>query len=325
MQAGRLLSLQMLLQAHGRLSAQALADMLQVSVRTVHRDIDQLSSAGVPVYAERGRAGGFALLDGWKTSLTGLTPAESQAVLLCGLAGPAAELGMGDGVASARLKLLAALPAAASERAQLTSTRLHLDPMQWYTPQAATPHLLTVAQAVWQGCQLRLRYASWRQTALRTVGPLGLVLKAGVWYVVALSGNGRVGNYRVSNMLMAELIDEQTVRPNGFDLARYWAEATKRFERELYGGEAVVLATPKGLKRLAALSRAVAQAVQCAPASRRKDGRVRLRIPIETVAHATDQLLPLAPEVEVQESEALRASLISRVRGISHLYGLNTA
>ena len=148
MRASRLLSLQMLLETRGRMSAQALAEALEVSVRTLYRDVDQLSAAGVPIYAERGRNGGFALLPGWKTTLTGLTPSEAQAVFLSGLPGPAQDLGLGGDVAGARLKLLAALPAAWRDDAQRVSARLHLDPVDWYRESDPTPHLPTVAVAV---------------------------------------------------------------------------------------------------------------------------------------------------------------------------------
>jgi len=321
MRASRLLTLQMLLQSRGRMSARALAQALQVSVRTLHRDVDQLSAAGVPIYAERGRTGGFALLDGWKTTLTGLTPAESQAVFLSGLAGPAAQLGLGEQVGTARLKLLSALPAGWREQALTISDRLHLDPVDWYREQEPLPHLALVAEAVWSGRRLALRYESWTRTSARNVGPLGLVLKGGSWYLVALLGE-RPSTLRVSNIREATLLEEEPVRrPKGFDLAAYWAESMQRFERELYKGEALVLASEAGLKALSFLGSRIAQAVAAAPPSRRKDGRVRLRVPIESIDHAAAQLLRLAPDVEVLEPATLRSALQARLRAIVHLYG----
>lgn len=320
MQASRLLSIQMLLQSRGRMSARALADALEVSVRTVHRDVEQLSAAGVPVYADRGRAGGFALMEGWKTTLTGLTPGESQAVFLAGLAGPAAQLGLGEQVKAAQLKLLAALPSAWREQSQVVSARLHLDPVEWYREQEPVPFLSLVAQAVWQGRVLSLRYDSWKGTALREVAPLGLVLKAGVWYVVGLLG-GEPRTFRVSSILHAQVRDEAVRRPRGFDLARWWGESIRRFERELYTGQATVLASSEGLKALRYLSAAVARVVAEAPASRRRDGRVRLRIPIESVGHASGQLLRLAPMVEVVEPAELRQAMVQRIRQAAVMYG----
>jgi predicted DNA-binding transcriptional regulator YafY len=315
MRASRLLSIQMLLQSRGRMSARALAKELQVSVRTLHRDVDQLGAAGVPVYAERGRSGGFALLDGWKTSLTGLTPTESQAVFLSGLAG--AE------VKTAQLKVLAALPAAWREQAQTVSSRLHLDPVDWYRDQEPTPHLSVIAEGVWSERQLALRYESWKRNSAQTVSPLGLVLKAGIWYLVALLGE-QPRTYRVASVLAAQLLDDKARRPKSFDLAAHWGDAIRRFKRELYSGEATVLATLKGLKGLSYISSAMARAVAVAPASRRKDARVRLRVPIESIEHATGQLLRLAPEVEVLEPAALRASTIERVERIVRLYAATT-
>ena len=328
MRASRLLSLQMLLETRGRMSAQALADALEVSVRTLYRDVDQLSAAGVPIYAERGRHGGFALLPGWKTTLTGLTPSEAQAVFLSGLPGPAQDLGLGGDVEGARLKLLAALPAAWREDAQRVSARLHLDPVDWYRESEPTPHLATVAAAVWSGHQIRMRYESWKDTVERTVSPLGLVLKAGVWYLVAaptevVSGAGsEARTYRVSNLLAAAPLAAPVRRPARFDLAGYWAQSIQRFESGVYTGEAALLATPAGLQGLRALSSAVGRAVAAAPPSRRKDGRVPVTIPIESVEHACGQLMRLSPQVEVLRPVALRRALVERMRATARLYGL---
>jgi predicted DNA-binding transcriptional regulator YafY len=321
MRASRLLSIQMLLQTRGRMSARALAEALEVSVRTLHRDVDQLSAAGVPIYAERGRMGGFALQDGWKTSLTGLTPSESQAVFLSGLAGPAAQLGLGREVESAKLKLLAAMTATARADAQRISARLHLDPDDWYRETEPVPHLGVVAEAVWGRQRLAMRYESWKGVAVRTVDPLGLVLKAGSWYLVAcLDDEPRT--FKVSNIDRARVLPETIRRPKKFELAAYWSESVKRFERELYKGEATLLAAPAGLKGLHHLSSAVARAVAAAPPSRRKDGRVTVRIPIESVEHAAGLLLRLSPEIEVLEPETLRAAVVERTRRIAVLYGL---
>ncbi|MBT9512918.1 MAG: WYL domain-containing protein [Acidovorax sp.] len=333
MRASRLLSLQMLLETRGRMSATALADVLEVSVRTLYRDVDQLSAAGVPIYAERGRHGGFALLPGWKTTLTGLTPSEAQAVFLSGLPGPAQDLGLGDEVAGARLKLLTALPASWREDAQRVSARLHLDSVDWYRESDPTPHLPTVAAAVWNAHQITLCYESWADTVQRTVSPLGLVLKAGVWYLVALPATPATGKsggergprtYRVSNILAAQALATPVRRPARFDLPGYWAESIQRFESGLYTGEAALLATPAGVKGLRALSSAVARAVVVAPASRRKDGRVVVTIPIESVEHACGQLMRLSPQVEVLRPAALRRALVLRVRATARLYGVAT-
>ena len=321
MRASRVLSIQMLLQARGRMSARSLAALLEVSVRTLHRDVDQLSAAGVPIYAERGRDGGFALRDGWKTSLTGLTAAESQAVFLSGLAGPAAQLGLGPEVASARLKLLAALPATARADAQRFSATLHLDPIDWYRETEPVPHLAAVAEAVWSERRLAMRYDSWTSRGRRTVDPLGLVLKAGTWYLVAATDTGP-RTFRVSNIERVELLPLPIRRPKAFDLAVYWDASVKRFERELVRGHATVLATPAGLRGLRHLGGAVAKSLAVVKPSRRKDGRVKVRLPIESIAHAAGQLLRLAPEVEAIEPAALRDALVEQLRRSADLYGL---
>lgn len=319
MRASRLLSIQMLLQTRGRMSARALADALEVSIRTLHRDVDELSAAGVPIYAERGRSGGFELLPGWKTTLTGLTPSEAQAVFLSGLAGPAAELGLAGDVERAQLKLLAALPPPWRDEARRTSSRLHLDPVDWYREADTLPQLQRVASAVWDERQLAIRYESWQRTMQHTVHPLGLVLKAGAWYLVGTTEQ-KLRTYRVSNILEAELLDARVRRPPRFDLAAHWRASVERFEADLYRSEARVLATPLGLKLLGQLSSALARAVRESAPGRRGDGRRLLTIPIESIDHAGGQLLKLAPEVEAVGPAALRRSLRERVRQLAAIY-----
>jgi predicted DNA-binding transcriptional regulator YafY len=314
----------MLLETRGRMSARALAKLLEISVRTLHRDVDQLAAAGVPIFAERGRAGGFRLLEGWKTTLTGLTPGEAQAVFMSGLIGPAAELGLSDHVESARLKLLASLPSAWRDDAQRITSRFHLDPIAWYRQSDPVPHLATVADAVWSGRDLALRYASWKGTAERVVSPLGLVLKAGVWYLVAAI-DGRPRTYRIASIQTASGLERAVKRPPDFQLAAYWDDSLRRLESGLYTGKATLLATPAGLKALRNLSRAVANAVGNTPGVPRSDGRTEVTIPIEAIENTTAQLLGLSPEIEVLQPIALKRALLDRIGKISRLYGLGSA
>lgn len=197
MRSSRLLSLLMQLQLRGRVSAAVLARESEVSVRTIYRDIDALSAAGVPVYAERGRAGGIALHAGYRTRLTGLTRGEARSVPLAGVAGAAKDLGLGMEAAAAQLKLMAALDAQGSADAQRIAERFHLDPLPWYHRAEVLEHLPALAAAVWHDQRLRITYDSWAGEQQREVGPLGLVLKGGLWYLVAAAaGRPRVGRAR---------------------------------------------------------------------------------------------------------------------------------
>src|SRR5712691_4285805 len=181
MRATRRVSLLLLLQTRGLLTAAELAGSLEISVRTVHRDVESLAAAGVPVEAVRGPAGGYRLAGGYRTRLTGLTSEEAEALFV----GPAADLGLGRVLADARLKVLAALPPELQERAERSARLFHLDTRGWFRGEDKTPHLPALASAVWQGRRVRARYREGPRTVQRTLDPLGLVLKAGAWYLVA--------------------------------------------------------------------------------------------------------------------------------------------
>src|SRR3954467_1147204 len=232
MRAGRLVSLLLLLQTRGRMTAQALADELEVSVRTVYRDVESLGAAGVPIYADRGPAGGYQLLDGYRTRLTGMTSDEAGSLYLVGMPGPAAELGLGSVLAAAELKLRASLPGELADRADRVRERFPLDPPGWLRGEEPTPYLSTVADAVWSGRLLEVRYRRWKapREVTRTLNPLGVVLKAGRWYLVA-NARERTTGYRVSNILDAEVLAAAAERPAGFDLAGFWQEWAERYER----------------------------------------------------------------------------------------------
>jgi predicted DNA-binding transcriptional regulator YafY len=353
MRASRLVSILMLLQTRGRVSARALAEHLEVSTRTVYRDIDELSAAGVPVVVERGATGGFELLDGWRTTLTGLTPHEAQSLFVSGLPGPAVELGLGDTMASAQLKLLAALPGEWQAEAHRVSARFHVDLAGWYRRVAPAHHLRALADAVWADRRVRIGYESWDAVVERVLEPLGLVIKAGEWYLVARPASGSAARgrdptprtYRVAN-LRSLTVEGSFSRPARFDLSAYWSESTQRFERELNRGTARVRITARGRKLLRGVSAAVEEAIEQAlaqaaaqaeppaatqteppatqtepPATpRASDGWLHVTIPIESLDHATGQLLALGTDVEVLEPAALRAQLRDTARAVAASY-----
>ncbi|MBC7767230.1 MAG: YafY family transcriptional regulator [Phycisphaerales bacterium] len=319
MRSSRLLSILLLLQSRGRLSAQALADEFEVSVRTIYRDIDNLSAAGVPVYAERGRDGGFQLLDGYKTQLTGLTAGEAEALLFAGLPGPAADLGLADAMADAQLKLMAALPRDKRESAERIASRFHLDPVGWYQHAERAELLPSLAAAVWTTQRIRVRYESWKGMVERDLDPLGLALKGGVWYLVARAG-GKPRVYRISNVRTLDVLGETFTRPRDFKLAAYWKVWAADFEARLYTGRAQVRVTALGLKRLGASAPAVSEMAQRTASRPDRAGWRRAEIPIESIDHAASELLKLGAEIEVLGPPDLRSSISAIASTLAALY-----
>ena len=324
MRASRLLSLLMLLQTRGCLSARVLADELEVSERTIHRDIEHLSAAGVPVVSERGASGGFALLDGWRTRLTGLTPEEARAIFMAGAPGPAAQLGLGGAVASAQLKLLAALPPEWQADAGRVGARFHLDPVGWYRRVERLDCLPAVAQAVWDERRLHIRYESWKGMVERRIEPLGLVLKAGEWYVVA-TARGEPRTYKLSNIHALDTLDGKFTRPRRFDLAAHWAASIERFEAELYRATATVRVSASGLRKLRYLSAAVAETVDRSDVKPDRTGWTQLTIPIESVEHAAAELMRLGADCEVISPAELRRRLAETASAMTSLYRVDVS
>ena len=321
MRASRLLSIMMLLQARGRMSAESLAEELEVSVRTIYRDIDQLSAAGVPVYADIGRNGGFALLDGWRTRLTGLTAPEARALFRSGLPGPAGELGLGDDVAAAELKLLAALPADWQGEAQRMASRFHLDPKGWFSTGPRPEFLKAVAEAVWSETRIVIRYDSWTQVSERLVEPMGLVLKAGVWYLVGRREAG-YRTYRMSQIQALTPTGDRFERPADFDLPAHWQQATQSFEREIYIGLARVRATRIGISRLKDISQRVKDAIDAQALVFDADGWAELDVPVEEDTWAAREMTRVGAEVEVLAPQSLRDRMADIARRLAKSYGL---
>jgi predicted DNA-binding transcriptional regulator YafY len=224
--ATRLVSFLLLLQTQGHLTAAELADRLDISERTVQRDAQALAAAGVPISSVRGPAGGYRLDRGYRTKLTGLDAAEAEALFV----GPAAELGLGRELGAARLKLLASLPAELQERAGRAAQLFHVDTRGWFREEDRVPHLPVIAGALWRGRRVDMRYREGAAVVSRRLDPLGLVLKAGVWYLLAVRrGEERV--YRVSRIVSARERAEPSTRVPDFDLAAAWARRSEAFER----------------------------------------------------------------------------------------------
>ncbi|NUT26040.1 MAG: YafY family transcriptional regulator [Streptomyces sp.] len=308
MKSSRLVSVLLLLQTRGRMTAAQLAEELEVSVRTIYRDVEALSAAGVPLYGDAGHAGGYRLLDGYRTRLTGLTTDEAEALFLAGVPGPAAELGLGSVLAAAQLKVRAALPPELRTHADRISGRFHLDAPGWYAGADETPHLPAVADAVWNGRVLRVRYRRWREPTdvERRLEPYGLVLKAGRWYVVAGPGPR---TYRVDQILRLADTDEEFTRPDDFDLAAYWTAYQRDFHDRLRTGEAVVRLAPG-----VTLDRAVDHRTE-------KDGWTRVSVPFESVDHAHAEFLRLGTGIEVLAPTELREKIARTVAELAERYG----
>ncbi|HVV10746.1 YafY family protein [Amycolatopsis sp.] len=322
MRASRLLSVLLLLQNRGRLTAEELAAELEVSVRTVYRDIEALSAAGVPVYADRGRTGGYQLVDGYRTRLTGLTEEEAQSLALTGLPGAAAELGLGTVLAAAQLKLHAALPAELRTRAGHVAERFLLDVPGWFRGIESLPNLAELARAVWHSTRVKVRYRRWDNSEVeRVLDPLGLILKAGNWYVAARR-DGTDRTYRVSRILELEELGETFERPAEFDLAEYWRVWSEQFERRMYPRVAVVLLSPLGRDLVPFYLGAVgARALRETRGEPDEDGWLRVELPVEPGAPALGELLRFGPELRVLEPADLRARIAGAVAKMGENYG----
>ncbi len=321
MLASRLLSILLLMQTRGRISARELAEEFEVTVRTIHRDIDELSIAGVPVYAERGRNGGFRLRDGYRTRLTGLNPSEAETLFLAGLPGPAAELGLADALATARVKLLAALPANLQPNAERIAARFHLDPGAWFQDADPLPSLPIIARAVWSERMLTLRYrrAGEAEARPRKLGPLGLVLKAGVWYLVAQNKTS-VRTYRARNIHDAAITDEAFARPKHFNLAAHWQNAVREYEGGVYHEQAHVKLSPKGLYMLDLLGPYVQRAAAETSSKPDRRGWVRCMLPLESIDFGIRELMRLGDEVIVVGPHELRARFAERAARMARVH-----
>lgn len=307
----------LLLQTRGSATAEELAAELEVSVRTIYRDLTDLGAAGVPVYGERGQGGGYRLVGGYRTSLTGLTTDETSALLLSGAAAPVVgELGIGSLLAATRLKLLAAVPPGMRGVATRAEQRFHLDPAAWrHARTRATDHLQTVARAVWEDRVLRLRYRRGDGTIVRrTVHSLGLVHKTGTWYLIGAHRNAaRV--YRIDRIQQVSALNEAAHRPPDFDLAGFWSDWQQDYADTLPTFVAKVRLGPTAQRYRESLGALAPREVL--DEITESDGWTSQRLTFDTSEVARAALLALAPDIEVLAPATLREDVAGVARRVA--------
>ncbi|BDT87252.1 helix-turn-helix transcriptional regulator [Nocardia cyriacigeorgica] len=320
MRADRLVALVLLLRRRGQLTAAELAEELEVSTRTVLRDIEALSTAGVPVYAERGRHGGFALLPGFRTELTGLNHDEALALLVAGSRRGAQVFGLGSALASAMLKVVDALPESYRATADEVAGRLLIDPetdllaRRLVDDEVPETVVAEVRRAVFTGHKLRIHYAAVNQEPeWRTVDPIGLVTVRDQVYLLATK-DGADRTYRLSRVLAAEQLPEPAQRDSRVDLDRAWQERSTRFRAG--GDQVTVVARIQPARREELVGTALAVSAEAVDA----DGRLRLEVNFQDRRHAEWALWQLAIDAEVLDPPWLRARLRDRAAALVSCY-----
>jgi len=287
MRASRLVALLLELQERRAMTAETLAAALEVSVRTIYRDVADLQAAGVPLWTEAGPGGGIRLLDGWTGRLDGIGLDEAGALFLAGTV--------------AQASVLSTLPRDLRARAGRIRERFHVDAPDWFTRQEPVPHLEVVAGAVWSGRRLDLHYGD----AARRIDPLGLVLKGGRWYLVA-AHRGQPRTYRIGRITAAAVRDESVDRPEGFDLPTWWAASAADFDRAIRRSTVRLRVSPRGLRLL---PHAIHLPDAPEPGPPDADGWVEVTVPVESDEVAADQLLQLGGDVEVLGPANVRKGL----------------
>lgn len=317
MRADRLLSILLLLQMQQRITARELSKRLEVSERTIHRDMEALSTAGIPVTAERGIKGGWSLLEAYRTNLTGLNEAEIHALFLTQPNRLLTDLGLHKAADAAIIKLLAVLPSIARRDAEYIHQRIHIDPASWHPTEENISSLATLQKAVLQERKLLFTYQRDGNSSFeRLVDPLGLVAKGSTWYLIAAIEN-EIRSYRVSRIQTAQVLDEPCLRPQNFDLADYWAQSSTRFVANLPRYRVTVRIAPDLLEHIYHAGR-YARIESADPPD--ANGWLRLRLQFEMEEAACGYLLSFGPRVEIVEPVELREKVVELAKSVVEFY-----
>ena len=317
MRSARLLALLLRLQRTGPATAASLATELEVSERTIYRDVAMLQAAGVPLWTEPGPGGGIRLVEGWRSPVDGFTTDETVALTI-GTAG-AADLGLGAVLTAARSKLRSALPGPARDDLERVTSRFLLDAPGWFHRDEAGGALATVADALWNDQRLDARYGRPGRTVRRRLDPLGLVLKAGTWYLVA-AHRRQPRTYRVSRLSEARAVPGPAWRPEGFDLGSWWAASSSAFDATIRPLRARLRVSPLAARHLPGAVPGQITRDALAAGQVDAEGWTTLDLPLEGVDVAVTQLGGLAG-VEVVAPPELRAALAAHGSRVAALNG----
>lgn len=310
MRADRLLAVLLLLQRRKLVTINELARRLEVSSRTVHRDLEALGAAGIPIYSQPGRGGGVGMLESYRTDLTGLSLGEAELLPLLGLGDALSAMGLRSSLAQTETKILAALPEAQRERAEDMRRRIHVDLGAWWHGTEVVEEMATMTQAVFTSQRVRVSYArpGAAEPVARTLDPLGLVLKAGVWYLIASASGSEPRTYRASRVVTIELTGEHFTPPPDFDLASFWSTRAQEFESQGTSYQAVVRARSHATQALRG---------DVEPPS---EEWTRIEITFGTMHHAVRRVLSFGPDVIVESPDQLRVAVADAARATADLY-----
>ncbi len=315
MRADRLLSILFLLQGNGRMTARSLAARLEVSERTIDRDMEALSMSGVPVWAERGRGGGWQLTDEYRTDLTGLTESELRSLALTTAPAVLGDLGLTDAADRAVMKLLAGLPEARRRQVETARRYLHIDPRGWRRTDDAAPELAALDEALRTDRRIAMTYERADGSVVeRRTNPLGLVANGSVWYLVAAS-EGEPRTYRASRIRAVELLDEPIERPAGFDLPEFWGRSRAEFVARLPRYLATIRVSPAGLDRLTSGWWRYLSVIETGDPE--ADGWSTCRIQADAIEVAQGVVLGLGAEARVIEPAQLRDRIDASIRSMA--------
>jgi predicted DNA-binding transcriptional regulator YafY len=320
MRADRLISMLMLLQTRGRHTASQLANELEVSERTIYRDVIALNAAGIPVYTESGPGGGISLIENYKTDLTGLRLEEAQALSMINIPEPLVRLGFGEELKTALLKLSAAIPPPMRQIQAQARHRIHLDAAWWFQPEEPVPGLPIIHQAVWEDRLLWMKVrGDFNTISEQVVAPYGLVAKASVWYLV-FAYKDHIRARRVSRIVSAEMLSQHFDRPVNFDLVAFWHKWCENYEQERPRYEVRVLVAPILAGRLSQLLSDNVPDLLNAPPDLQQDDWQVMTLTFESFETARTRILGFGGAVKIIQPVALRKSVIDFSRQTQLLY-----